>query len=92
MRTKIDRQKQSSQTHAPSNSASLALERIKGLHLQNHLLLLAMMELVRQSKGQNEMFNALCAVANGIAELDVAFDRAERDMLNMMPRKFGPLH
>lgn len=92
MRTKIDWQKQSSQAHAPSNLASLALERIKGLHLQNHLLLLAMMELVRQSKGQDEMFNALCAVANGMAELDVAFNRAERDMLNMMPRESGPLH
>lgn len=92
MKTKIDRQKLSSQAHAPSNSASLALERIKVLHLQNHLLLLAMMELVRQSKGQDELFNALCAVANGMAELDVAFDRAEREMLNMLPRETGPLH
>lgn len=68
------------------------LDRIKGLHLQNHLLLLAMMELVHRSKGQDELFNAVCAVANGIAEIDSGFDKFERELLNIIVVKTQPLH
>jgi hypothetical protein len=76
---------------APNNNAGLlALEKIKALHLQIHVGVLAGMEIIRSIPGGNKQFEDFIAILNHWAGVCVVLSEAEQLLVSHLgeaPRK-----
>ena len=66
------------------NATALLLDRVKAIHLEHRVSLLAIMSVVRNLRPGDGAFDDLAAVANALAETDAALSGLEADLLKLM--------